>query len=199
MSRRNLQKAQTRQRIVHSAVDLLKRRGLTEASVAQVMSGAGLTVGGFYAHFPSKEVLAEEVVRDALAERRRLFLDRFGQDGWQSRLESALREYLSRRHRDDRAGGCPMPAAAIEAAHHRMAATVFAEELATMAEAFQTGREPASPEAPRVAALGCLALMVGGMILARAVDGTALSDETLTAATRFGAAALHQLSEEEEA
>jgi TetR/AcrR family transcriptional repressor of nem operon len=184
---------------VRSAVDLLKRRGLTDASVPEVMSGAGLTVGGFYAHFPSKEVLAEEAVREALAERRRVFLERSDQDGWRPRLESALLEYFSQRHRDDRAGGCPMPRASIEAAQNRTAATVFAEELAKMADAFQTGRDPASQRAPREAALGCLALMVGGMIIARAVEGTPLSDEILTATTRFGAASLRQLEEAEEA
>ncbi|MFU8853360.1 TetR/AcrR family transcriptional regulator [Micromonospora sp. SL1-18] len=199
MSQRQLQKAQTRQRIVRSAVDLLKRRGLADASVSEVMSGAGLTVGGFYAHFPSKDVLAEEAVREALAERRRLFLERPDRDGWRPRLESALSEYFSQRHRDDRGGGCPMPAASIDAAKSRTAATVLAEELARMAEAFETGRDLASPRAPRDAALGSLALMVGGMIVARAVEGTPLSDEILAAATRFGAAALHQLKEAEEA
>jgi TetR/AcrR family transcriptional regulator, transcriptional repressor for nem operon len=199
MSQRHLQKAQTRQRILRSAVDLLKRHGLSEASVSEVMSGAGLTVGGFYAHFRSKEVLAEEAVREALAERRRLFLERGDEDGWRPRLESALHEYFSQWHRDDRAGGCPMPTACIEAAHNRTAATVLAEELAKMAAAFETGRDLASPRAPREAALGCLALMVGGMIIARAVEGTPLSDEILTAAARFGAASLHQLEEAVEA
>lgn len=180
---------------MRSAVDLLKRRGLTDASVSDVMSGAGLTVGGFYAHFPSKDVLTEAAVREALAERRRLFLERSDQDGWRPRLESALREYFSQRHRDDRAGGCPMPTASIEAAQNRTAARTFADELAKMAEAFETGRDPTSPRAPRVAALGCLALMVGGMVIARAVEGTPLSDEILTAATRFGAASLHELEE----
>jgi TetR/AcrR family transcriptional repressor of nem operon len=199
MSQRHQQKAQTRERIVRSAVDLLKRRGLGDASVSEVMSGAGLTVGGFYAHFPSKEVLAGEAVRAAMAERRRLFLKRSDQDGWRPRLQSALREYFSGRHRDDQAGGCPMPAAAIEAAQHRTTAPVFAEELAKMAEAFETGHDPASPRAPRQAALGCLALMVGGMIIARAVEGTPLSDEILAAATRFGTASLQQIEEAEEA
>jgi TetR/AcrR family transcriptional regulator, transcriptional repressor for nem operon len=193
---RQRQKAETRQRIIRSAVDLLKRRGLGDASVADVMSGAGLTVGGFYAHFASKEALAEEAVREALAERRRQFLARSDQDGWQPRLELALVGYFSARHRDDRATGCPMPAASIDAAQSHTATTVFADELQKMAEAFQTGRDPADPQAPPEAALGCLALMVGGMILARAVEGTPLSDEILTAAARFGAASLRQLEQE---
>lgn len=197
MDVRRTQKVETRQRIVHSAVNLLKRRGLSDASVSDVMSGAGLTVGGFYAHFSSKEALAKEAVREAMAERRRSFLEHCDQHEWRQRLEFALREYFSERHRDDRSTGCPMPAASIEAAQHRTAPTVFAEELQRMAEAFQTGPDPASPTAPREAALGCLALMVGGMILARAVEGTPLSDEVLAAAAQFGAASLRQLEEAE--
>jgi TetR/AcrR family transcriptional repressor of nem operon len=193
---RQRQKAETRQRIVRSAVDLLKRRGLGGASVAEVMSGAGLTVGGFYAHFASKEALAEEAVRTALTERRRQFLARSDQDGWQPRLESALVDYFSARHRDDRAAGCPMPAASIEAAQSHTAPTVLADELAKIAEAFQTGGNPDEPQAPREAALGCLALMVGGMILARAVEGTPLSDDILAAAAGFGAASLRHLNQE---
>jgi TetR/AcrR family transcriptional regulator, transcriptional repressor for nem operon len=197
MSRRQRQKTRTRERIVRSAVDLLKRRGLTGASVSEVMSGAGLTVGGFYAHFSSKEALAEEAVKAALTERRRQFLDRCGAGGWRERLESALSGYFTADHRDDRGSGCPMPAASVEAAHSGTAAAVFTEELARMAKAFETGPNPASVPAPRQAALGCLALMVGGMILARAVEGTPLSDEILYDATAFGAAALHQLDEHE--
>ncbi|WP_040838159.1 TetR/AcrR family transcriptional regulator, partial [Nocardia brevicatena] len=55
MSQREHQKEESRQRIVRSAIGLLRFRGPATVSVADVMAGAGLTVGGFYAHFPSKE------------------------------------------------------------------------------------------------------------------------------------------------
>ena len=76
MNQRQLQKSRTRSQIVRSAVRLLKTRGLAEASVAEVMADAGLTVGGFYAHFGSKEALAKEAVRQGLKERREPVLDR---------------------------------------------------------------------------------------------------------------------------
>jgi TetR/AcrR family transcriptional regulator, transcriptional repressor for nem operon len=197
MNQRQLQKSQTRQRIVQSAVHLLKKRGLADASVADVMADAGLTVGGFYAHFQSKEALAEVAVRRGLQERRELFLQRPDQQGWRRRLQSALEVYFSPQHRDDRTGGCPMSLAAIDAACSGIAAEAFAEELARMAEAFESGRDQTNPRAPRDAALGSLALMVGGMILARATKGTALSDEILKAAQTFSDAALSGLARDD--
>lgn len=95
MSQRKVQKSRTRGQIVRSAVRLLKMRGMAEASVADVMADAGLTVGGFYAHFESKEVLAKEAVRQGLKERREMFLERPDKDGWRLRLSSALKEYFS--------------------------------------------------------------------------------------------------------
>lgn len=175
MSQRKVQKSRTRGQIVRSAVRLLKMRGMAEASVADVMADAGLTVGGFYAHFESKEVLAKEAVRQGLKERREMFLERPDKDGWRLRLSSALKEYFSQQHRDDVENGCPMSMAAMDAARSGIAAEAFVEEIIQMAEAFENGQGGA--RAPREAALGSLSLMVGGMILARAAKGTALSDE----------------------
>jgi TetR/AcrR family transcriptional regulator, transcriptional repressor for nem operon len=193
MSQREAQKSQTRHEIVQSALRLLKMQGIADTSVADVMADAGLTVGGFYAHFPSKEALAEEVVRQGLQERRAMYLGRPDQEGWLRRLQSALEGYFSPEHRDDIAGGCPMPMAATDAARSGSAAAVFVKEFEKMADAFECGRDPTKPRAPREAALGSLALMVGGLILARAAKGTALSDEILEAAQTFGDAALNSL------
>lgn len=85
-----------------------------------------------------------------------------------------------------------MSMAAMDAARSGVAAEAFVEEIIQMAEAFETGQ--GSARAPREAALGSLALMVGGMILARAASGSTLSDDILEAAQQFGAAALSRLA-----
>jgi TetR/AcrR family transcriptional repressor of nem operon len=193
MSQREQRKAETHQRIVRSAVGLLRERGLADVSVSDVMAGAGLTVGGFYAHFPSKRELGDAAIRQAMLDRRTQFLDRPDEDGWRLRLQSALQGYFSERHRDDVQGRCPMPMAAVDAARSEDTVPAFAEEMAKMAEAFETGGDPTGPRAPRDAALGSLALMVGGMILAHATKGTPLADEVLGAAARYGAGALEAL------
>jgi TetR/AcrR family transcriptional regulator, transcriptional repressor for nem operon len=194
MSQRQAQKSATRERIVRSAVSLLRKRGLAAASVSDVMGDADLTVGGFYAHFQSKEALAQEAVRCGLQERRALFLGRVGELGWLHRLRTALEGYFSPHHRDNLETICPMSMAAVDAARDGIAAAALREELERMAEAFQHGCDAANPPAPRDAALGSLALMVGGMILARAAKGTALSDEILSASRTFGDAALRRLA-----
>lgn len=207
---------------------------LADVSVSEVMAGAGLTVGGFHAHFRSKGELADEAVRQAMSERRRSFLswpvDRMvcrARELAGGRLELALRGYSTARHRDDVQDRCSMPMTVVDAARNGGGATVFAEEVARMrlsklgestaarapgdAEFSTAGRAPRDTEpstttqAPRDAALstaartsrdgalGSLALMVGGMILADATRGTALSAEVLGSAGRCGAAALRDL------
>jgi TetR/AcrR family transcriptional repressor of nem operon len=172
-----------------------KTKGLSGASVSDVMARVGLTVGSFYAHFPSKNVLASEALHHAMNERRQMFLDRFEGREWTDRIGFALREYLTRAHRDDPANGCPLSMVAIEAAQYKATAPAFIEEFTRFAEAFETGQRSAEPSAPREAAIGTLALMVGGMILARATKGTALSDEILGAVNSYGQAALGNLTE----
>ena len=194
MSQRQQHKDKTRDRIVGSAVRRLKTEGLTGASVADIMSDAGLTVGGFYAHFASKDALADEAVRKAVADRRRMFLEYFDGLEWCERTCSAIDQYFAKDHRDDPANGCPLSISAVEAVRSRSVAPAFIDEFERFANAMQSGTRADRGPAPREAVLGTLALMVGGMILARAASGFAISDEILQAAKSFGTAAVRGLA-----
>lgn len=194
MRQRQQQKASTRKEILGSATKILKTEGLQGASVADIMASAGLTVGGFYAHFASKDALADEVVGLALRQRREMFLRRFEGVEWGERIEAALRQYFTVEHRDDAANGCPLAMAAVETASNDALSSTFAQGLAEFGSAFQHGNASNGPAAPKEAALGTLALMVGGMILARATKGTPLSDEILSACSSYGASALESLA-----
>lgn len=154
------------------------------------MAKAGLTVGGFYAHFTSKDELADEAVRSALTERRKLFLRRFDGLSWEDRTCCAIRGYFTKEHRDDPAHGCPLSMAALEATQNPSINGAFSKELALFAEALQNGKGHDGPTAPREIALGTLALMVGGMILARATKGHPISGEILEAAISLGTGAV---------
>jgi TetR/AcrR family transcriptional repressor of nem operon len=102
-------KAQTRQRILAAADDLIKEQGAEEASVAEVMAKAGLTVGGFYAHFPSKEALAQEALLFGLTrsvERLLAALDRIGDP--KARVRALISRYLAQAEDPDLAHACPM-------------------------------------------------------------------------------------------
>ncbi|WP_373046832.1 TetR/AcrR family transcriptional regulator [Vulgatibacter sp.] len=172
------QKAETRERILASAGKLLRERGIAAASVQEVMKGAGLTVGGFYAHFASKEALVDETIRGTIGRARGMLL-RVHEE---SAIEGVIRRYLSRRHRDE-AEVCPLPAIAGEIASGAPHGTVLAEELAAHARALAELLPAGGNRRER--ALGLLALLFGGLTLARATRGTALSDEILKACRAF--------------
>ncbi len=175
-------KGKSRQRILESAGCQLKEKGIAGTSVAGVMDGAGMTVGGFYAHFPSKQALVIEALRSSFREAAELLQtgleDRRGAE-W---IEAVAHRYLSRAHRDAPVHGCPLPATAGEIAH---ADQPVRDALAVEIDSFVSELEPKLGEAgvasPRGEALASLSLMVGGMTLARALNGTPLSDEVLRA------------------
>lgn len=180
------QKERTHSAIISSACKLLREKGIGGARVADVMSGAGLTVGGFYAHFASKEALVDEAIRRTAAFMRARLFDRIEEKPLAARAEVVLKRYLSAVHRDDAANGCPMPAIVGEvstaAPEHR---DVLAEQISDLAEEL-IKHLPKESSSKRMTALGMIALMYGGISLARAVKGTELSDEILRACRAFG-------------
>lgn len=190
MSAKVEQKERTHESIIASACRLLRERGIGGARVADVMSGAGLTVGGFYAHFPSKEALVDEALRRTSAFMRTRLFERIEDKPLGQRAEVILKRYLSTAHRDDATNGCPFPAVVGEvsttAPAHR---DVLAEQLDTFAD--QLARHIPGGDAPsrRMTAIALVALMYGGISLARAVKGTGLSDEILRACRAFGKSA----------
>ncbi len=111
---RRERKQTSRQRIVEAAARRMRARGVKGAGVSDVMRAAGLTHGGFYAHFPSKAELVAEAFSAAMqTNRARWFagLDDADDATW---LEQVVHRYLSRPHRDASAEGCPLPALSAE-------------------------------------------------------------------------------------
>jgi TetR/AcrR family transcriptional regulator, transcriptional repressor for nem operon len=186
------QKERSHETILESASRLVRERGISGARVADVMKGAGLTVGGFYAHFASKAELVDEALRRTGVELRdRLFA---GLDAKPAadRAEVILKRYLSAAHRDLKERGCPLPAVVGEvgttAPEH---GPVLGEQLEAIAAGLAP-HLPADTVVPRRAlALGLVALMFGGLSLARALRGSELSDEVLKACRALGAFAVH--------
>src|SRR5579859_1522265 len=96
--------------ILDSAARLVRERGIAGARVADVMKGAGLTVGGFYAHFASKTALINEALRRTTAALRARLFERIEEKPAADRAEVILKRYLSPAHRDLKTDGCFMPA-----------------------------------------------------------------------------------------
>lgn len=188
-------KEKSRERILASAGARIREKGISATSVADVMDGAGMTVGGFYAHFPSKDALVAETVRSALCEsvegRTLAAGDRWGAD-W---VRTVSRAYLSRAHRDNPGAGCPLPATAGEiAAADEPVKEALAEGVEFNIREISLHLEEAGSSEARSEALASLAMMVGGLTLARAVKGTPLSDELLKACRDHIARCLRSLA-----
>src|SRR5687768_16218361 len=101
--------ARTHELLRATAGRLLREKGLSWPSVADVMKGAQLTVGGFYGHWASKEALFDEVLGDTLREHRERLLQATADLAGHERLYVIVRRYLSRAHRDAAGEGCPLP------------------------------------------------------------------------------------------
>jgi TetR/AcrR family transcriptional repressor of nem operon len=183
------QKGRTREAIVREAGRSLRLRGIAGSTVAEVMKAAGLTVGGFYAHFQSKEELLAEAMRATGRQLWQRVLDDTDGQPPLARARAAVSEYLSERHRDGPESGCLMPATGPEVAREgppyrpvfAAGLTGFADELAALL---------GSDGQARQRALGVIATMYGGLSLARAVGKGKLSSEILAAARTLALAAL---------
>jgi TetR/AcrR family transcriptional regulator, transcriptional repressor for nem operon len=179
MSARTQQKQETRTRIIDAAARAIRERGLAKPSVNEVMADAGLTVGGFYAHFDSKDALLLEALRTMFGERMRDWLAQLPDGPPDVRRQQAARGYLSRKHRDTGAERCPMPVilGELDRADPRIRALIETY-LGEWADALTTATEPDG----RQKALAALATMVGALTLSRALGQSRFSDELLAAA-----------------
>jgi len=179
------QAAAHREKIVDVAGTLFRERGFDGIGVADIMKKAGLTHGGFYGHFASKDDLAAEACARVL-----------GREGWAEQLAGTphpsfgalVRGYLSPRRRDDPGHGCLFAALGSDTVRQpRSVRRAFTEGLRARVDVLWRLLPGRSAAARREKALATWAGLVGAMILARAVDDSQLSDEILeAAASTFG-------------
>jgi TetR/AcrR family transcriptional regulator, transcriptional repressor for nem operon len=192
MNAKTEQKEQSHETILDSAARLVREKGIAGAGVAQVMKGAGLTVGGFYAHFASKEALIDEALRRTGARMRNRLFEKIEDKPKADRADVVLKRYLSATNRDQPTIGCPLPAVVGEVGstapeYHE----VLSEQVTALAKEMEKHLpEEANELSPKLLALGLVALMYGGLSLARAVRDTPLSDEMLKACRALGKLAL---------
>ncbi len=181
---------EVKRRIVASARRLFNRDGFGSVSVDRIMSGAGLTRGGFYSYFGSKSELYTEVLGC-------FFTDPEWKSCWEGvevDLRSrevgpqVVRAYLSRQHFEDVENSCPMVALPCDvtrggAATRRAFETVFTAMVGVLERSLPKGapaarRNPAGARRRRASvAQAMAALCVGGMVVARALENRAMADE----------------------
>ncbi|PLR27923.1 TetR/AcrR family transcriptional regulator [Caulobacter zeae] len=167
----------SRERILQAASERFRADGIAASGLARVMKDAGLTNGAFYPHFESKaELVRESLVAalDAQADQMRQIL---AADG----LEGLIAAYLSPRHRDNPQDGCATSALAAEIAREpQETRSAYTERVAAFAELVAAYLPPHTTDR-EAAATALLATCIGTLQIARAVDGTEMSDRILAA------------------
>ncbi|SDU03636.1 transcriptional regulator, TetR family [Verrucomicrobium sp. GAS474] len=171
-------KEETRKKIVEVASAAFRREGIDGIGVADVMKRAGLTHGGFYSHFKSKEELVKEAVASAFSQSRL----RKGREEGKS-VEELIRSYLRPEHRDRLDGGCAMAALVGDFARRPKANREdFATRIGRMIGLIEEVLPSAlSPAARKKKATGIVATLVGALQLARTETDPKASDAILEA------------------
>lgn len=174
--------AENRARILNVACDLFREKGFDGIGVADIMKAAGLTHGGFYRHFDSKENLAFEASR-VLVEKTRLRWLEIVDTAEGDPLEALLLHYLSRRNLQSRA--CVFASLVQEVSRQGAGLqSTFSGGLTDLAAVLAGIVAGETPQARRATALATLSAMMGAVILARAMDDADMADEFLAATHR---------------
>lgn len=177
------QAAENRERMVQTAAQLFREHGFDGIGVADLMKAAGLTHGAFYGHFGAKDDLMAEASARALADSFTYWHKRIDQAG-DAGLATVVGKYLSPAHRDHPGRGCAFAALGAEAQRHTPAVRrAMTAGLLPLIEVFGRLLPGRSKAARRQKALASFSAMVGALVLARAVDDEALSNEILQAVT----------------
>jgi TetR/AcrR family transcriptional repressor of nem operon len=178
---------QHREDVIDAASRLFLEHGIDGVSVPAVMAEAGLTHGGFYGHFASKESLVAEACARAFRERRSTYdgiEERNATDRKAARTEFVKR-YVSKNHRDATGLGCPAAAMCGDMARADPKGQIrgaFAAGFNTMVERLTPVLSRKKKTAAREDALAQIAMLVGALVLSRATRGSPLSEEIIQSA-----------------
>jgi TetR/AcrR family transcriptional regulator, transcriptional repressor for nem operon len=172
------QKIKTHDRIVRTASKRFREKGLAGVAIADLMKEIGLTVGGFYKHFDSRDDLVAESLKAAAGPlQKQLLAAESGGDPLN--YESLVDSYLSEAHRDHPGTGCPVSALACDIARgSKQIRSLLTEKVKSSFELFASLLPP-DDSAARPKAILTVSALLGAIELARAVSDQSLSDQIL--------------------
>ena len=179
MGHSKAQKTRTHKRIVSIASKRFREKGLAGFGIAEVMKEAGLTVGGFYKHFDSRDDLVAEAVSSAFGGWKRR-VDAAASGGPSISLAKLIDSYLNEAHRDNPGTGCAFCALAPEIARSdKRTRALTSEQVRNDIQLIATLLPGEDKRTARSRAIVTFSALVGAMSLARAVSNEALSREIL--------------------
>ena len=174
--------AENRERIVDTASRLFREKGFDGVGLDAIMKDAGLTHGGFYAHFDSREALVIEAFGYAMDRSIAHWRKKAEQTPSNKRLAAIVDSYLTPTHRDDPGHGCAIPALSAEIARENpKTRKAFAAKLEQMIDMMADQVLEVPRKGARKQAVAALATMTGTLVLSRIAGSGELSDEILAA------------------
>src|SRR5882762_2363784 len=179
MGHSRAEKERTHKRIVKIAAKKFREEGLAKVGIAELMKEAGLTVGGFYKHFNSRDELVAEAVSSALGTWKRQ-KDAAASGGPTVSYAQLIDDYLNEAHRDNPGTGCAVSALAEEIARSdKRTRAVASEEIRSNLQLLASLLSGKDKRAARSQAILTYSALVGAISLARAVSDKRLSREIL--------------------
>ena len=175
------QKEETRQRILEAAGKLFREHGYNGIGVDAIMAEAGLTAGGFYAHFQSKEELFAEAIASAFRNRGNSLRSADSNQDDAEWLKNLIYGYLSRTHRDMIAEGCPLPSITPDVMRGSEQVRASYEKSVRQFTASIIAHLEPGESSEKERALAIIAQCIGGLMMARAVNDEELSNQLLKA------------------
>ncbi|MET1080168.1 MAG: TetR/AcrR family transcriptional regulator [Pseudomonas sp.] len=179
-------KAQTHQRILEEAARLFRRDGVAATGLQPLMKALGLTHGGFYAHFKSKDDLVEQALGQAIRQTDAATAEMATRE---NPLQALISGYLSEAHRNDPGAGCPLPTLCAELGQRGTPSATTDRVIRSRLEMIQNHLEG---ETAAQQSMLILSTLIGALLLSRSVQDPELSKELLAAPKRL---LLEQLSD----
>ncbi len=175
---------ENRRNVIETSSQLFREKGFDGVGVSTLMQAAGLTHGGFYKQFKSKDDLIAQATEVALEQTRERIAS-VVHDDKQRAFETVVRNYLSDQHRNAMSDGCALAALGPDVARHGPKVRhVMQHGIEQYVSLLEQTVQADNADAGRDKAISTLATLVGALVLARAVEDRGLSDEILEAATR---------------
>jgi len=163
-------KAETRRQIVRTAGRMIRGHGIAETGITDVMAEAGLTHGGFYRHFASKDELAAAAVESSFAHMRARLEQITAKAPPGKKLAALIETYLTEAHRDQPQHGCVMASVGMEAQRAGgVIRAAYEDGIAKLLALFTAQIEATTRQQRDDCAQAVLSVMVGGLLLARAL------------------------------
>lgn len=169
-------KAQTHQRIIKEASARFRRDGIGATGLQPLMKALGLTHGGFYAHFKSKDDLVEKSLRQAVDSLSSHCDGIFAQP--EEPLAAFIDHYLSAAHRASPAQGCPLPTMSAELGQRGQASAITDEVITTRLRSIENGLPETKADTSELSTV-MLSALVGAIVLSRSALDPELSDRIL--------------------